>query len=205
MTSDLLTKKSVVTKPESPQKLRPIVVKNLRRPPDGAQWFVWDEKLTGFGVRLNPESRMWVAQARDPGGKSVRRTIGSVDDVTLADARKQAKRIIAAIEAGKAPAALRQRTTSTAGGAAPAGIPTFAECRDGFMEWARENLRSWDSYRKLLTRPELAELECRAVAEITRADVARVFNAVVTNIKVLERSAMATENAVRGKCDAGQG
>ncbi len=77
--------------------------------PSAKPFFVFDDKLTGFSVRVSPSGSMtWYVEYRPyPGGRGVRvrrMSLGSTDKMTPAEARKEAKEILAAATRGENPA-----------------------------------------------------------------------------------------------------
>jgi len=66
----------------------------------------WD-RLSGFGCRVRPNgTRSWLIQYRNANGQTRRMTL-SYERLSLADARREAKRILAEVERGGDPAADR--------------------------------------------------------------------------------------------------
>lgn len=57
--------------------------------PEAGQTFLWDDDLKGFGIRLTPTARTYVAQARVK-GKTRRVSLGKHGVITLQQARKRA-------------------------------------------------------------------------------------------------------------------
>ena len=68
-------------------------------------YFLRDENLKGFAVKVNPSgSKLYVAEARVRGtGRNLRRTIGPVDRFTVKDARLLAKDLLRQIAQGTDP------------------------------------------------------------------------------------------------------
>src|SRR5690349_579752 len=64
----------------------------------------WDSELPGFGIRLNPTSKVWVVQYR-VAGRSRRETIGRVEAVSLDAARERARDTLARVQLGADPRA----------------------------------------------------------------------------------------------------
>jgi integrase len=83
----------------SKRKLVKTVVEALPFP-DNGQYFVWDSDLKGFGVRVTPGSKSYVAQDR-VNGKTSRVTIGSHGKFTAEQARSEAKKLLGEMEKGK--------------------------------------------------------------------------------------------------------
>ena len=72
-------------------------------PPRAAEFFLWDNRLAGFGVRIHPTGRkVFVAQVRV--GRTLRRVkIGPYGAFTVAQARERAEEIIRAAADGRDP------------------------------------------------------------------------------------------------------
>src|SRR5258707_3587052 len=85
--------------------------------PGGADQFLWDAELKGFGLKVTPAgSKIYILQYRKGGrGSPTKRvTIGRHGAVTPEQARKEAARLLGAVAHGGDPAAVR-----AAAGAAP--------------------------------------------------------------------------------------
>lgn len=82
-------------------KLTKPFIDNLQRPQRG-QLIVRDVAQPGFGVRLTPKSTSYVAEGR-MNGKSKRVTIGGYTEMSVEDARSEAKRILAEMASGGQP------------------------------------------------------------------------------------------------------
>lgn len=179
-------------------KLTKRVVDALPTPagPGARDRFVWDATLAGFGVRVWPSGRrQYVVQYRDAAGASRRVVIGEHGPFTLEQARAAAATLRgSAAEARRDPskpdpAAVRRRTR--AGALAERAAPTVAALADAFLVEcdAKRKPSTVAEYRRLLgvvpvkrgpgaggeRAGELrAALGARKVADVTRADVARL-------------------------------
>lgn len=80
--------------------------------PSARDRFIWDDDLTGFGLRIRRGgSKTFVAQYRAGGGRAGvtrRYTIGRYGVLTADEARREAKRILAAVTQGNDPSRARQ-------------------------------------------------------------------------------------------------
>jgi hypothetical protein len=132
-------------------------------PVDGRDRIVFDTMLSGFGVRVTPAGRKIYLVQASVGGRSRKVSIGHHPDMTLADARREARSALDAIRAGKDPAG--EKTSRLA--ARAAGAVTVAELADRWLaEYVRPKLkpRTARDYVQLIeqnqtaTRP-LASLE----------------------------------------------
>lgn len=210
--ADLLSKKKPVV-----SKLTPKEVQALKLPAKGySQKIRWDGG-SGLGLRLNHEGKVWIIQARNPDGKSIRRTLGPAAGdgaISLADARIRARQARVGIERGDNLPALRKRQVSTSA-VLSGDIVTFGKVREDFVATISDPgsaafLKSWKSYKVLLHRPELAGWTDRSLAEIARDDVEVAFNAVVASIESrakanLARRAQAGREVLPGELRHGAG
>src|SRR3974377_506490 len=87
--------------------------------PANAEYFAWDGKLAGFGVRIQPSgARSYVVKYRVGSGRSAptkRVTIGKVGTITPDQARRLASKTLGDVAHGKDPAAAKaaERLAST--------------------------------------------------------------------------------------------
>ena len=69
--------------------------------PTGADHFVWDQHLAGFGVRVSPKGqKSFLIQYRYQ-GRTQRMRLGRLGLITVDDARKKARILLGEAEAGK--------------------------------------------------------------------------------------------------------
>jgi integrase len=105
-------------------KLTKPVVAGLKR--TGKEYFVWDDKEPGLGVRVRPSgAKTWVFQYRLH-NRPLRFTIGNAEAIHPDMARKQAIRLRAQVVEGKSPAAEK---------AADRQAKTVAELCDDYLKW----------------------------------------------------------------------
>jgi integrase len=69
----------------------------------------FDDRLKGFGLRLQGASRKYVLQYRGPRGEDRRFLIGSTDEVTATQARETAAKLLAGIKLGQYPHIAREQ------------------------------------------------------------------------------------------------
>ncbi len=82
------------------RKLTNTFVESLPYPAKGAsQRIYWDADLPGFGVRVTPGSKTFVAESR-VGGKTVRVSLGNTKKLSAEEARKRAKTTLGLMASG---------------------------------------------------------------------------------------------------------
>jgi integrase len=129
--------------------------------------FIWDHKLTGFGLKVTPAGRkVYLFQYRMQGRGSTRRvTIGQHGPWTSTKARAAAQSLAGQVAAGRDPTTERNKSKGH----------TLTEVFDQFMaQHVRTKLKpSTAYYYKLLADTHiLAKLGRRPFAEIQRQDIA---------------------------------
>ena len=134
--------------------------------------FLWDEDLAGFGVGAFPTGRkVYVAQYRQA-GKSRRFTIGEHGRLTPDEARREAKKLLGAIESGADP--IEERRADRA-------VPTFSECADDFLaRQAATKLkpRTAKGYAALLRSHVRPAIGAMRITEIRRAHVSKLHHSL---------------------------
>ena len=126
---------------------------------------VWDDDITGFGVRVHPTGRkVYIVKYRHE-GRSIKVTIGPHGAVTPAAARAKAAEIVTLAKTGRDVAG---RTPHTRGSA------TMAKLARRFMEeYAPAHLKPSSArlYRKIIDNRILPRLGKRRVSDIGKSDV----------------------------------
>jgi integrase len=137
-----------------------------------SEYFVWDSKLIGFGVRVQPSgARSYVLKYRAGRGRGAptrRITLGAVGKLTPDEARAVAKRALGAVAHGADPAATR---------AAERRAITLSELADAFLgQHAEPKLkpRTHHLYADILKRLVLPDLGSRRAEAITVNDFVRL-------------------------------
>ena len=135
--------------------------------PQMMEFFIWDESIPGFGVRVMPSGRKsFVVQYR-AGRRPRRMSLGPSTVLTCDQARTRAITIIAAVKNGEDPAADRAAKRNAA------TVSDLAEHFDKEHIAVRLKASTAKEYRGNLRRFILPALGRLAVPEITRADVAK--------------------------------
>lgn len=131
----------------------------------GADYFVWDGELPGFGVRVMPSGRKSYLIQYRAGGRSRRRSIGAHGVLTADQARAEARKLLGDVARGENPAEDRQQKLRE---------PTIASLCDRFLrEYAAHHCKpstqkGYQSYIDTCIRPILGS---RKIGDLTRADV----------------------------------
>jgi integrase len=131
------------------------------------EYFIWDDTLPGFGLRILPSGRKsYVVQYR-AGRRARRMSLGPNTVLACEQARGQAITILAAVRKGEDPSADR---------AAQRGAIIMTELAERFDD-EHISIRLKEStateYRRNLRRFILPALGRLAVAEVTRADISK--------------------------------
>jgi integrase len=138
----------------------------------GEEYFVWDETLIGFGVRVQASgAKSYVVKYRAGSGRGAptrRLTLGRVGTLTPDDARTLAKKNLGAVAHGNDPAALKAAERRAASLKELAGI-YLAE----HVEAKREP-KTAEHYRSLLNNIVLPELGSRRAEQVTISDIAKL-------------------------------
>jgi Arm DNA-binding domain len=94
----------------------------------------FDNELPGFGLRLRAGGhRTWIAQYRAH-GRTRRLTIGAVEKLTLVEARKAARKILAKVELGEDPQGDREAKRRAA-------VHTLCSVAEAYLEARKRELR----------------------------------------------------------------
>ena len=135
--------------------------------PRATEFFLWDENIPGFGLRVMPSGRKsFVVQYR-AGRRPRRMSLGPSTVLTCDQARTRAITIIAAVKNGEDPASVRAANRNAA------TVSDLAERFDKEHIAVRLKASTAKEYRGNLRRFILPALGRLAVPEITRADVAK--------------------------------
>ena len=135
-----------------------------------SEYFLWDDEVRGFGLRVLPSKRKsYVVQYR-AGRRPRRISLGPSTVLTCEQARTRAITIIAAVRNGEDPASKRDADREAL---------TVAELADRFdQEHISVRLKESTAkgYRRMIERVVLPALGRHRVAEVTRADIAKLHH-----------------------------
>jgi integrase len=150
-------------------KLTKRVIDAAKPDPEG-HYFIWDEEMPGFGIRILKSGRKTFQIQYRKGGRSRRNSIGMYGTVTPDQARKHAKELLGRVAKGENPAEER---------AIHQGAATVADVCERFISeyvpihckesTAKEYRRSVD----LFIKPAFGT---RKVPDIIRSDIAKLHH-----------------------------
>jgi integrase len=144
--------------------------------PNASEFTLWDDAVTGFGVRVRPTgAKSYVVVYRSGAGRGapVRRyTIAATGKITPERARARAKVVLGAVAHGHDPADQK---------AAERGTPTVAELADRFMSdhvKAKRKGRTAEFYRDILDRIVKPAVGTTKADKLTRLQVGRLHSSL---------------------------
>ncbi len=142
--------------------------------PADKPWIAWDDKLVGFGCRVQPSgTKSFVINYRaGDGGRRApnkRVVVGRYGRVTPEQARRKAQELLGRVAGGEDPAGERAEARA---------LPTLGEACDDYIDSGRERAtetqRSYRRYADLY----LGDWRSRALDAITRRDVEERFRLI---------------------------
>jgi integrase len=154
------------------QKLTKRIVEAIRPEPQ-SEVVVWDAVLPGFGVRVKPSGvRSYIVQYRNEHGRSKRGTIGSHGRLTLDQARRQARQLLASVVAGADPVAERKAMREA---------PTMNDLLDRYITDHLEphnKARTQEEFKRIVRKHIRPSMGAMKAAGVTRQDVAKLHKAL---------------------------
>ena len=137
-------------------------------------WIAWDDKLTGFGCRVQPSGlKSFIVNYRpgEGGRKSPNRrvVIGRYGRIAPDQARRMAKDLLGRVARGEDPAGERAETRS---------MPTLAQAFEGYMAAHPDRAASTVRLYRQNLRVNLSDWLTRPLSAISRQDVEQRFNLV---------------------------
>lgn len=152
--------------------------------------YLWDEKMSGFGVRVYPSGRKsFLVTYRTATGTKRFDTIGEFGVLSVEKAREIAQDKLYAVRQGKDPQQEKQQKR---------GEMTFKEFSDHYMEHFKHHKRSWKKDEERLRLHILPRLEHKKLSEITATELHRLHISIKekTHGKKKKKLSAATANRV---------
>ena len=142
--------------------------------PSARPWIAWDDKLTGFGVRVQPSgTKSFLINYRANGGgrysPNRRLVIGRFGRITVAQARTTAQALLGRVAAGEDPAAER---------ADARGLPTLKEAFEDYMKVNPNRSANTNKVYRQNLRVNLSDWVNRPLNAISRRDVEARFHRI---------------------------
>ena len=142
--------------------------------PGDRPWTAWDDRLTGFGVRVEPSgTKSFLVNYRTGGGgrkaPNKRVVLGRHGDLSPGRARRMARRLLDEVAAGEL---ARERARA---------MPVLAEAFEDYMAANPNRAQETDRNYRALVRRYLADWLARSLDAIARRDVEDRFNRITAN------------------------
>ena len=142
--------------------------------PSAGPWIAWDDKLTGFGIRVQPSgTKSFLINYRADGGgrfsPNRRLVIGRYGRITVEQARRQAQALLGRVAAGEDPAVQRARAR---------GLPTLGEAFEEFICANPNRTEQTNTLYRQNLRVNLSDWINRPLNAISRKDMEARFHRV---------------------------
>ena len=142
--------------------------------PADRPWIAWDNKLTGFGVRIQPSgTKSFLVNYRANGGgrfsPNRRVVVGRYGRITPEQARRQAQALLGRVAAGEDPAAERAQAR---------GLPTLGEAFEDYIAVNPNRTERTNTLYRQNLRVNLSDWVNRPLNTITRRDVEARFHRI---------------------------
>lgn len=168
-------------------KLTEIGIKRLAAPEKG-RLEVWDTLLPAFGVRVTASGQKTFGVMYRVGGVQRRQTLGSYPAVTLADARKLARKAFAQVAEGRDPSTEKRERRE--GGKADSFRAVAAEYVDRYAKRHKRE-RSWREDERLIRRELLPRWGARRIGRVSKADMLNLLDATSDRAPIMANRLLA--------------
>ena len=145
--------------------------------PGDKPWIAWDDKLTGFSLRVQPSgTKVFLVNYRagDGGRKAPNKrvVIGRYGKVTVEQARKLAQNLLGQVAGGAGPAYERARARA---------MPTLGDAFEEYMAVNPNRSKRTDELYRYEANRYLADWLTRTLDSIARRDVELRFNSITAD------------------------
>lgn len=131
----------------------------------GSDYLLWDDELSGFGIRVFPSGRKTYLVQYRAQGRTRRRAIGQQGALTAEEARKEARRLLGEVAKGGNPSEDRKRHLDA---------PTMAFLCDKFLtDYAAHHCKTSTAtgYEIVIRRYISPKLGPRKIDDVSRSDI----------------------------------
>ena len=151
------------------ERLTELGIRNAKAPAGQAQIDRWDATIPGLSIRITTKgTKTFSFKYRDQNGRERRIKIGRFPDLTLAEARKIAQTHRSAVANGSNPAEKKTRDK----------VGTLSGLVSEFLERHASRNKSKAETERILSREVLPTLGSRDFAQIKKADVIKLIEAI---------------------------
>ncbi len=148
-------------------------IRNLK-PLSTKQFEVWDQAISGFGLRVSPSGTKAFVLVYRIGGKLKRMTLGRYPDLLLAKARAAAYSAKSKIAAGEDPKPRKLKAHSRR------TEHTFSLAVDSYIEQhAKQKSKTWKQTEQMIHRELMGAFANTDIREISKQDIARHIEQIV--------------------------
>jgi integrase len=144
------------------------LIKTIQPDASGRNLIVYDDELTGFGVRVTAAGHRSFVFNFFVGRRERRITIGSSPEWSVAAAREEAKRLRREIDSGRDPLAAREEARNA---------PTMKELAQRYLNEHASKLapRNYADQKSIFDKLVLPEIGAMTVAAVTAEDIDRLL------------------------------
>ena len=148
-------------------------IRNLK-PLSSQQFEVWDQAISGFGLRISPSGTKAFVLVYRLGGKPKRITLGRYPDLSLAKARAAAYSAKSKIAVGHDPKPEKPKAHSRR------TEHTFSLAVDNYIErHAKRKNKTWKQTEQMIHREFIKTFADTDIREISKHDIARLIEQIV--------------------------
>lgn len=144
--------------------------------PQTKETYLWDTALKGFGLKITPNGRkVFLLQYRAPDAtrRTRRYTLGKYGALTVEEARREARKLLAELALGNDPADTKQAERKRK--------LTFNQAIDQFLDEhvkPKRTERTAHEYDRLIDRHVRKALGAKSIDAITHSDIARLHGSM---------------------------
>jgi integrase len=150
-----------------------VTIRGLKAAPAGKRVEVWDELVSGFGVRVTDTGKKSFVLYTRFNGEPSRRKIGDVGKISLAEARRKAKEWLELAGQGRDPKAEAQ-----AARLAEEGRATFGAAMEKYIARHVRKTRKAKAVEREIRKELMPRFGRVALVDVTRRDIAKMVGEI---------------------------